>query len=149
MTKEEYEKVTSVETIKQIDEDGNTIFLRDEVLHNEDGPAFISADGTYKAYFLFGELHRTSGPAIESVEDGISYFVAGQRHNPVGPAIVTPEGKEFYFYFGFEAPDKEIFHSNFWRKEIKLKMQGVGVEDDNFDEKFQEEFLDKFEKEEE
>jgi hypothetical protein len=142
MSKEDFEKIKSLKTEKIIDEDGNTVYLRGELPHNENGPAFISEDGLFKAYYLFGDLHRIDGPAITNDSDGsYSYFMGGVRHNPLGPAIRTDEGEEFYFYFGFQAPDKETFETRFWREEIDLKISGLDGDPKEFEEKFEKEYL--------
>jgi len=34
-------------------------------LHREDGPAVVYKNGSYKAWYINGELHRIDGPARE------------------------------------------------------------------------------------
>lgn len=49
----------------------------DGKLHNDKGPAFISADGT-KGWYQHGLLHRTDGPAIERADGKKWWFVEGK-----------------------------------------------------------------------
>lgn len=55
-------------------------FLKDKQLHCQVGPADISADGKYKAYYAEGILHRVDGPAIVGPDDKTSaYALYGQK----------------------------------------------------------------------
>lgn len=82
-------------------EDGATRWYNERrILHREDGPAFISRDGTEEAWFYNGKLHRDDGPAfIYHLLYRHEYFKNGLRHRIHGPAIVTHE-KEWWYLEG-------------------------------------------------
>jgi hypothetical protein len=71
-------------------------WYKDGLLHREDGPAYLSDDGT-KKWYVHGKLHRTNGPSIISVENDHlmqqifiteEYYLDGERHNENGPALI-------------------------------------------------------------
>lgn len=68
-------------------------YNKNKMLHREDGPAYIWADGT-EVYYLNGKLHR---------EDG--------------PAIIWADGTEGYYYLNGESLSKEEFENR--TKELK------------------------------
>jgi hypothetical protein len=46
-----------------------------QILHREDGPAVEDTDGNYRAYYVYGKLHRMDGPAREHIsKSGISWI---------------------------------------------------------------------------
>lgn len=61
------------------------IYKKNGLLHREDGPALILADGT-KYWYNEGKLHRLDGPAIES-DIFREWFQYGYLHRIGGPAI--------------------------------------------------------------
>lgn len=67
------------------------------------GPSFIFK---YR-YFLFGELHREGGPAVEWVSGTKSWYQWGKRHRENGPAIEMFDGDKEWWLFGKEYKEKE------------------------------------------
>jgi hypothetical protein len=57
---------------------GNIVYIVDNYLHREDGPAHILNTGD-KFWYLYGERHRTDGPAIEWADGGKSWYYRGER----------------------------------------------------------------------
>lgn len=52
-------------------------FIRDKILHNENGPAEITPE--YSAYYYNGKLHNENGPAIIfKTRKRNMYFIYGQ-----------------------------------------------------------------------
>jgi len=73
------------------------IINKEEVLHCEDGPAFLvffkHGQVNYKEYYLNGVLHREDGPAkITYSKNGRvifqTYFINGIAHRDSGPAFI-------------------------------------------------------------
>jgi len=90
---------------------GNTMYYKDEamkVLHREDGPAVVSADGT-KEWYLNGKRHRAGSlPAIEEANDGDkAWYFNGQLHCEDGPAIEYAHGDDFWYLNGQLLSKKE------------------------------------------
>ena len=81
------------------DEHGNRFYYSDKsmtVLHREDGPAIVSANG-FKAWYIDGKRHREDGPAIEYTNGNKEWFIDGNCHREDGPAIEYSDGcKEWY-----------------------------------------------------
>jgi len=81
-----------------------------EILHRDDGPAFISFEDKtkIKKYFINGKLHREDGPAYIFYFEGkikrASYFQEGKLHRVDGPAEIIYNNEnilsEKYFKFG-------------------------------------------------
>lgn len=62
--------------------DKQVIDIRESVLHNEDGPAYIDdsgecCDGTCNYWFYKGKYHRLDGPADDSND---YYYIDGQLY---------------------------------------------------------------------
>lgn len=72
------------------DPDDETGFQR-PVLHREDGPAEIKADGT-RYWYRNGILHREDGPAIEYAAGGVEWVRMGRTHRIDGPALISACG---------------------------------------------------------
>ena len=53
-----------------------TIWMQDECIHREDGPAVESPDGS-KHWFLNDKLHREDGPAIEYANGCKEWYLNG------------------------------------------------------------------------
>lgn len=63
--------------------DGNTKWYKDAkrtILHREDGPAYIDADGS-RAWYLNGKRHREDGPAIFYENGSRAWFLNGCRYS--------------------------------------------------------------------
>ena len=61
----------------RIDLKGDKFYYKDKartILHREDGPAIIKANGNNVLWYLNGKLHRMGGPAIEYTT-GVGYKV--------------------------------------------------------------------------
>jgi len=71
---------------------GTIRFFKDNssrVLHREDGPAVIMANGLV-AYYKFGKLHREDGPALVDTSDKIAtWYYEGKAHRDDGPAVIS------------------------------------------------------------
>ena len=71
------------------DEFGNIGWYKDAactILHREDGPAFVTFDGT--RYWYQNDLrHREDGPAVEYITGSEEWYLNGKRHRTDGPAI--------------------------------------------------------------
>lgn len=71
-------------------------FNEKEMLHNKNGPAVVSPDGS-EEWFLNGVRHRDGGPAVkqwDGAKQGFVYrwYVNGKLHRIDGPAIVEEIG---------------------------------------------------------
>lgn len=63
----------------------------DLILHREDGPARIDADGS-KEWHWNGLPHRIDGPALERADGYREWRLLGRLHRLDGPAIIDPNG---------------------------------------------------------
>ena len=68
-------------------------WYKNGLLHREDGPAVVKADGT-KEWYLNGKFHRVDGPAIERVNGDREWYRHGQCHREDGPAIEHADGEK-------------------------------------------------------
>lgn len=84
-------------------------WLKDGVLHREDGPAAIWPDGTLQWYYQ-GKLHRDGGPAIEMPDGHQEWYQHGQRHREDGPAVIRPDGSCAWWLNGAEWPEGPEIH---------------------------------------
>jgi len=72
----------------------SSVWYRNNVYHNSDGPACIKDMRTWKSreWWIDGKLHRENGPAIITKWPGgfsrIEYYIGGVRHRVDRPAIV-------------------------------------------------------------
>jgi hypothetical protein len=77
------------------------------ILHREDGPAFIHANGM-KVWYKDGEKHREDGPAEEWIDDQgdkhESYFLHGKRYLKIvkDSPLITINGEQFAEISDFE-----------------------------------------------
>lgn len=95
----------------KFDKNRNKLWLFNDKLHRECGPAIECADGS-KHWFLNGERHRIDGPAIEDANGDKEWFVNGLRHREDGPAIEDEDGYKAWYLNG-------VYHS---REEFNRKM---------------------------
>src|SRR6056300_228359 len=71
----------SKEQFIHITECGNKFYYSDRemtILHREDGPAVVSADGD-KEWYLNNKLHREDGPAIEYADGDKLWYLNGEH----------------------------------------------------------------------
>jgi hypothetical protein len=68
-----------VRCIRWLDDEGRP--------HREDGPAFLSVDGTER-WYIHGKLHRADGPATTLSQGTQKWFHNGKLHREDGPAII-------------------------------------------------------------
>jgi hypothetical protein len=78
-----------------------TLYYSDKamtVLHREDGPAAVYANGD-KEWHLNGERHREDGPAVEDTDGYKEWYIHGKLHREDGPAIEHSNGyKDWYIH---------------------------------------------------
>lgn len=75
------------------------MFLADDKLHREDGPAVIYRDGETQ-WFINGNRHRLDGgPVIEKPNGFKSWWVNGKRHRIDGPAVIYGSGTPQKFWY--------------------------------------------------
>jgi hypothetical protein len=82
------------------DEDTKYWYLYGE-LHRTDGPATEWADGS-KEWYLHGKRHRIDGPAIEYANGTKYWFFHGKSHRTDGPAFEYVDGSKYWYYEGEE-----------------------------------------------
>lgn len=58
-------------------------------LHRGDGPAIEHTSGA-KEWYINGKRHRVDGPAIEHTYGAKQWYINGKRHRADGPAIESP-----------------------------------------------------------
>jgi hypothetical protein len=59
-------------------ENGDRVWMKNEKLHREDGPALEFQDGIRK-WYLNGKKHRKDGPAVEYADGTCEWWINGQR----------------------------------------------------------------------
>lgn len=109
----------------KIDPSGKKMWLRDGVLHRDDGPAVEKANGT-KEWYVAGKLHRVNGPAVECLNGNKYWNINGYLHREDGPAIEWANGEVYWYLYGTsltkedwlekipeESKEKILFNSNF------------------------------------
>lgn len=116
--------------------DGTIFWIKNGMIHRDDGPARVTTYGT-KQWYVNDKLHRMDGPAVESVghkawwfngimhrDDGPVYesgYTAstyktgtkiwgcmGQLHRLDGPAIEQQDGTKKYFIYDVEYTPEEF-----------------------------------------
>lgn len=65
---------------------GDIEYFKNGVNHNDDGPAFIRADG-YEEWYKNGVLHNENGPAIKDPDGSYKYYYEGKLHRLDGHAV--------------------------------------------------------------
>ncbi len=63
------------------DSQGTKWYYTDGLLHREDGPAVLYADGS-ESWFMNGVLHRTGGPARDWVYGNEEWYQHGKPYQP-------------------------------------------------------------------
>ena len=87
-------------------------------LHREDGPAVEYANGS-KSWFINGELHRDNGPACEYANGDKYWYLNDLLHREDGPAAEYANGDNYWYYRGNHIDCKD--NQEFLRI-IKLKI---------------------------
>lgn len=82
-------------------------YLKDGIMHREDGPAQEDADGSV-AYYVEGVLHNRAGPAIILADGTKEWFVNGKRHREEGPAIEFASGRKAWFLNGERLSERKF-----------------------------------------
>ena len=82
-----------------VDKYGNKFHYKDDILHNEDGPAVIYVNGALE-YWIEGELVDEYRPAIINSDDTVEYYVKGKPHSEYGPAVIRANGGVEYWIEG-------------------------------------------------
>jgi|688.fasta_scaffold321332_2 hypothetical protein len=77
--------------VKYDNSQGDQCWSKDGLLHREDGPAVIKADGS-KFWYKRGMRHRLDGPAEEFSDGSRNWYVDGIMHREDGPATESPSG---------------------------------------------------------
>lgn len=76
---------------------GTLEWISGGVLHRNDGPARITADGTLE-YHLYGKLGRYNDePAVIKADGTIEYYLNGCRNRLNGPAVIRADGSTEYW----------------------------------------------------
>jgi len=68
-------------------------------LYRKDGPASIWADGT-QTWWINGNRHRDDGPAWIGVDGTQHWFINGNRHRENGPAVIYADGSQSWYING-------------------------------------------------
>ncbi|WP_175789424.1 hypothetical protein [Burkholderia cenocepacia] len=89
-------------------------------LHREDGPAFISPNGT-NMWYSHGAKHRLDGPAIEYADGFKAWYVDGNLHREDGPAVEWPNGNQEW-WINDESLTKSEFNHWLMKKELNEKL---------------------------
>lgn len=83
-------------------------------------------NGKYKypnriEFYLNGEKHRESAPAIEWTSGGVEWWIEGKLHNEKGPAIILSNGNQYWYVLGNQYTEEEF---NQWKlkKELNEKL---------------------------
>jgi hypothetical protein len=91
------------DSVRHIDredyEDGSITYRYNGVVHRQDGPAIIHADGT-KMWYRHGERHRENGPAMEFSDGSRHWYQNNQLHRDDGAAIEEPNGTRHWYHHG-------------------------------------------------
>ena len=96
--------------IKIVDEKGTVRWYKDAdctILHKEDGPAVIWADGE-QSWWLDGDIHRTNGPAVVYADGTKEWRQHGQVHRVDGPAIEWCNGSLEWWLSGVQLTEAEF-----------------------------------------
>ena len=108
---------------------GSKWFLKDGVLHRNDGPAIEDSDGA-TAWYHKGHLHREDGPAIECVDGHKEWWINGKRHREDGPAIIGKHGDTHWYRNG--KPHREDGPAIKWAGGIEWYLDGSRLTEEEF-----------------
>ncbi len=76
-----------------ISPDGSQVWWQHNGRHREDGPAEIFPDGE-KQWWLHGNLRREGGPAITGPDGTQEWYLNGERHREDGPAVIKANSEQ-------------------------------------------------------
>ena len=96
--------------IKIVDEKGTVRWYKDAdctILHKEDGPAVVYADGE-ESWWFDGDIHRTNGPAVVYADGTKEWRQRGQVHRVDGPAIEWANGAKEWWRNGVQLTEAEF-----------------------------------------
>jgi hypothetical protein len=79
--------------------DGSAVWYLHGKRNRDDGPAIEWADGS-KGWYRDGKLHRDDGPAFEGADKTKEWYRNGKRHREDGPAIERADGTKFWYRNG-------------------------------------------------
>jgi hypothetical protein len=110
--------------------DGSASYYNEEeVLHRENGPAYIDKTSGCEIWYINGVIHRDDGPAIIWYDVERTWYKDGLRHREDGPAVEADGESDGWFlndcYFStkeswFEALTEEqkakAFYSEYFIK---------------------------------
>ena len=92
------------------DKFGNIGWYKDAactILHREDGPAFVTFDGT-EYWYQNGLRHREDGPAVKYTTGSEEWYMNGKRHRMDGPAIMYDTDYRFWYINGTPMTEAEF-----------------------------------------
>jgi len=64
----------------KIDEKGTIRWYQNGQYHRTDGGPAIECKDNYKAWYQYGKLDRTDGPAIENADGSKEWFIGGKEY---------------------------------------------------------------------
>lgn len=70
------------------------------VPHRDDGPAVVSSDECYKAWYRNGLRHRVGAPAVVYPGGVQAWYRNGKLHRIGGPAVVCADGSAEWWVHG-------------------------------------------------
>ena len=90
---------------------GDVVYLLDNKLHRENGPAFFRK---YELYLWLknGKLHRENDePAIETEDNSVKmWFKNGLKHREYGPAVIRRIGSEYWMNGNYLRTEEEFIN---------------------------------------
>jgi hypothetical protein len=104
-----------IEYTVKVDDNGNTEWYLNGVLHRADGPAVEWSTGA-NTWYLNGKKHRADGPAVEFSNGAKTWYLNGVLHREDGPAVEYPSGTKEWYLNG-----NEYTHEEFLKKTQPVK----------------------------
>jgi hypothetical protein len=80
--------------------DGTEEWRVDGELHREGGPALVSPDGLEMSFYRRGLLHNDNGPAVILANGRVEYWRDGRLHCDDNPAVIREDGTEEWWLDG-------------------------------------------------
>lgn len=89
-----------MESTLKVGEDGTLQYFMPgtDILHREDGPAFVSAH--VSMWYREGKCHRIDGPAKLTSDGTERWYIHGLLHREDGPAVIGPGAYKAWFKNG-------------------------------------------------
>lgn len=81
--------------VRYVLDDGTVEYILYGDLHRTDGPARVRPSGI-KEWCIHGMYHRTDGPAIEYPDGTEQWYQNDKLHRIGGPAVITPKHKAWF-----------------------------------------------------